>query len=85
MTARITMQTHEVGGDRLATSAQPPRVPPFFHGWFPSFPKSQPISAAAALATPDALLEGHPCFTASCPLPTILHFQATTLSKHPPT
>ena len=82
MTARITTQIQEVAGGRLATSAQPPRVPSFSPLWFPSSPTPQPISAAAILDTPDALLEGLRYFTASRPLPAIHLFHATTLSRH---
>ena len=83
MIDRITTQTQEVAGGRLATSAQPPRVPSFSPLWFPSSPTPQPISAVPVLDTPDALLEGLRCFTASRPLRAILLFQTTTLSKHP--
>jgi len=83
MTAQITTQTQEVAGGRLATSAQPSRVPSFSPLWFPSSPTPQPTSAAYVLDTPDALLEGLRCFMASRPLRAILLFQAMTLSRHP--
>jgi len=58
-----------VAGERLASSAQPPRATPVFSQNASSPHRSQPTRSTVLGDTPGALLEGLRCFTASRPLP----------------
>ena len=68
MIASLQFQAVRVAGGSLASSAQPPRATPAFSQNASSLHTPQPIRSTALLDTPDALLEGLRCFTASRPL-----------------
>ena len=59
----------QVAGERLASSAQPPRASSFFLHWPLSLQRPQPVTSTFFLDSPCALLEGLRCFPASRPLP----------------
>ena len=59
----------QVAGERLASSAQPPRASSFFSHRPLSLRRPQPVPSTFFLDNPGALLEGLRCFPASRPLP----------------
>jgi hypothetical protein len=65
----ITVIRSQVAGERLAFSAQPPRVSSFFSHTPSSLRGPQPVPSTFFLDNPGALLEGLRCFPASPPLP----------------
>ena len=59
----------QVAGERLASSAQPPRASSFFSHRPLSLRRPQHVTSTFFLDNPGALLEGLRCFPAACPLP----------------